>query len=75
MIVAIPKRDIKPTISVMVVSITPPAKAGSILNLASTKGRLTPLIAPMIKLIISYAGCKNAYRLSAIRARRNARSD
>ena len=30
---------------------------------------------PMIKLMISYAGCKNAYRLSAIKARRNARSD
>ena len=49
--VAIPSKDINPTISVIVVKITPPAKAGSILNLAKIRGRLTPLIAPMIKLI------------------------
>jgi len=49
--VAIPNKDIKPTISVIVVNITPPARAGSIFNLAKIKGRLTPLIAPMIRLI------------------------
>ena len=41
--VAIPNKDIKPTISVIVVNITPPARAGSIFNLAKIKGRLTPL--------------------------------
>ena len=30
---------------------------------------------PMVKLMISCADCKNAYRLSAIKARRNAQSD
>lgn len=49
--VAMPNKDIKPTISVIVVKITPPAKAGSIFNLAKINGRLTPLIAPIIKLI------------------------
>ena len=46
-----PNREIKPTISVIVVNITPPASAGSIFNLAKISGRLTPLMAPMIKLI------------------------
>ena len=53
MSVAIPKRDIKPTISVIVVKITPPARAGSIFNLDNIKGKLTPLTAPIIKLIIN----------------------
>ena len=42
-----------PTISVIVVRMTPPAKAGSILNLVKISGRLTPLMAPIIKLIIN----------------------
>ena len=49
--VAMPSSEMNPTISVIVVKITPPASAGSILNLAKIKGRLTPLIAPIIKLI------------------------
>ena len=36
-----PNREIKPTISVIVVNITPPASAGSIFNLAKISGRLT----------------------------------
>ena len=47
-----PSREMKPTMSVMVVKITPPARAGSILSLDKIRGRLTPLIAPIIKLII-----------------------
>ena len=52
MSVAMPNKEMNPTISVMVVKITPPANAGSILSLDKISGRLTPLIAPMIKLII-----------------------
>ena len=47
-----PSREMKPTMSVMVVKITPPARAGSILSLDKISGRLTPLIAPIIKFII-----------------------
>lgn len=47
-----PNKEMNPTMSVMVVKITPPARAGSILSLDKISGRLTPLIAPMIKLII-----------------------
>ena len=50
-----PSRDIKPITSVIVVRITPPASAGSIFNFVKIKGRLTPLIAPIIKLIIKAA--------------------
>ena len=49
---AIPKREIKPTTSVIVVKITPPARAGSMFILAKINGKVTPLMAPMIKLII-----------------------
>ncbi len=52
MIVATPNKDMNPTISVMVVNITPPARAGSISIFFRIRGRLTPLIAPMIRLII-----------------------
>ena len=47
-----PSKEMNPTMSVIVVKITPPARAGSILSLDKISGRLTPLIAPMIKLII-----------------------
>ena len=47
-----PSREMKPTMSVMVVKITPPARAWSILSLDKIRGRLTPLIAHIIKLII-----------------------
>ena len=50
--VAIPSKEMNPTMSVMVVKMTPPAKAGSILSLDKISGRLTPLIAPIIKFII-----------------------
>ena len=50
--VAIPSKEMNPTMSVMVVKMTPPAKAGSILSLDKINGRLTPLIAPITKLII-----------------------
>ena len=50
--VAMPSKEMNPTMSVMVVKMTPPAKAGSILSLDKIGGRLTPLIAPIIKLII-----------------------
>ena len=49
--VAIPNKEMNPTMSVIVVKITPPARAGSIFNFAKIKGRLTPLIAPIIRLI------------------------
>ena len=51
MSVAMPSSEMNPTISVIVVKITPPASAGSILNFAKIRGKLTPLIAPIIKLI------------------------
>ena len=47
-----PNKEMNPTMSVIVVKITPPARAGSILSLDKISGRLTPLIAPMIRLII-----------------------
>lgn len=50
--VAMPSKEMNPTMSVMVVKMTPPAKAGSILSLDKISGRLTPLIAPIIKFII-----------------------
>ena len=50
--VAIPSKDTNPTTSVIVVKITPPARAGSISSFSKISGRLTPLIAPMIRLII-----------------------
>ena len=53
--VAIPKSETKPTTSVIVVKITPPARAGSISSFSKIKGKLTPLIAPTIKLIIKAA--------------------
>jgi len=45
-----PKNATKPITSVMVVKITPPASAGSILNLISKDGRKAPEKAAKIKL-------------------------
>ena len=49
---AIPNKDTNPTTSVIVVNITPPARAGSISSFSKIRGKLTPLTAPIIRLII-----------------------
>ena len=50
--VATPNKEMKPTMSVIVVRITPPANAGSISIHFNIRRKLTPLIAPIIRLII-----------------------
>ena len=47
-----PRKVTKPITSVMVVRITPPANAGSILNLMSSEGKNAPEKAAKIKLTI-----------------------
>ena len=61
--VAMPKSEMNPTTSVIVVKITPPANAGSIFNLDKTSGRLTPLIAPIIRLIIKADAITNPRKI------------
>ena len=50
--VARPKNDTKPMTSVMVVSTTPPARAGSILMRFRTRGIVAPASAAAMRLMI-----------------------
>ena len=58
-----PRSDMKPITSVIVVNITPPAKAGSIFNLDKISGRVTPLIAPITRLIIRATAITNPRKI------------